>query len=237
MLENNIEQIKKTTLSQDIVQKLMELIINGTLPRGEKLPSERQLMEMFGVGRSSLREAIRSLTTLGLIEVRVPEGTFVVDTLGDFFTKHLDLMSKISFDNITELIEARIELEGTLVEMAARKADEKDKQRLKKAIENMNLSTNDEDFLRSDLDFHTLVTEIAKNSFLVQVMHILREVTREWIYKVLKGYSVKESVIEQHERIANAIIANDEEAARKAMTDHLVLVSRLLIEFQQTDNK
>ncbi|WP_367760685.1 FadR/GntR family transcriptional regulator [Ammoniphilus sp. 3BR4] len=89
------------------------------IKNGEKLPAEKQLMEMFGVGRSTLREAIRALEVLGLVEVKVPGGTFVVEEFGDFFTKNLGLISKISFNNIIELVEARAELEVILVDMAA----------------------------------------------------------------------------------------------------------------------
>ncbi|MCS0789875.1 FadR family transcriptional regulator [Cytobacillus firmus] len=234
MLEGKINQLKKTTLAQDIVQQLMELIINGSIAPGEKLPSERQLMEMFGVGRSSLREAIRALVALELVEVRVPEGTFVTQSFGGFFTKHLSLMSKISFENISELVEARLKLETMLVELAAKKSGQKEGELLDKIILSMKDADN-EGFLHADLKFHMTIAKIAGNSFLFEVMHILQDITKAWMFKVIESYPIQEEAIKHHEKIAQAIKNNDIKSAGEAMTEHIEIVSKLLLEFQDEE--
>ena len=89
MLEGKAKPVKKVLVTQSVTQQLIDLIMNGSIAPGEKLPTEKQLMEVFNVGRSSLREAIRALVALELIEVRVPEGTFVSKTFGGFLTKQL----------------------------------------------------------------------------------------------------------------------------------------------------
>lgn len=232
MLQENIKQVsRRNNLSQNVVQQLIELIMDGTIKNGEKLPAEKQLMEMFGVGRSTLREAIRALEVLGLVEVKVPGGTFVVEEFGDFFTKNLGLISKISFNNIIELVEARAELEVILVDMAARKATKEDIKELEENINKMKNCSGNEEFLESDLEFHILVSKIAKNSFMSQVMNILREVTREWISKVIGKYSVKEEVIAQHEKVFLAIKNGDRNLAKVAMAEHLKSVGDLLLEY------
>lgn len=231
MLEGKINQLKKTTLSQDIVQQLMELIINGTISPGEKIPSEKELMELFGVGRSTLREATRALAALELIEVRVPEGTFVTESFGGFFTKHLALMSKISFDNIIELIEARVKYETDLAEMAAEKSTPADHQRLDNILLVMKKANTNEEFLKTDLEFHTAIAEIARNSFMLQVMNILRDITKEWMFKVIESSSIQEKAITHHMKIAKAIKENNKEEAGNAMLEHLTIVSELLLEY------
>ncbi|MED3574888.1 FadR/GntR family transcriptional regulator [Cytobacillus praedii] len=231
MLEGKINQLKKTTLSQDIVQQLMELITNGTISPGEKLPSEKELMELFGVGRSTLREATRALAALELIEVRVPEGTFVTESFGGFFTKHLALMSKISFDNIIELIEARVKYETDLAEMAAEKSTPADHQRLDNILHVMKQANTNEEFLRSDLEFHTAIAEIARNSFMLQVMNILRDITKEWMFKVIESSTIQERAIAHHMKIAKAIKDNNKVEAGNAMLEHLTIVSDLLLEY------
>jgi len=235
MLEDKVIQIQKTTVAQNILQQLIDLIMNGTLAPGEKLPSEKQLMELFKAGRSSLREAIRALIALGLVEVRVPEGTFVSATLGGFFTKHLALMSKISFDNITELIEARIKIETDLAELAAIKASGEDIERLNRLVESMREAGENEQFLNADLEFHMTLASIARNSFLEQVLNILRDITKTWILKVIQSDSSKRLALGQHERIAEAIAAHDPQAAAAAMAAHLESVSSLLLDIQKEE--
>lgn len=232
MLEKNINRVERTTLSQDIVQQLMTLIVNGDISPGEKLPSERKLMELFGVGRSTMREAIQALSALGLVEVKVPLGTFVPENFDDFFTKHLALMSKISFDNILELIEARTLLEMDLAEIAAEKSNEEDHHKLDHILLAARKSEGNEEFIKYDMEFHATIAEIANNSFLLHMLNILQGVTKEWMHKVIKLHSPFELVIEQHQKIADAIKCKDKELARAEMKKHLSRVSNLLLEIQ-----
>ncbi|MFD0711994.1 FadR/GntR family transcriptional regulator [Paenibacillus sp. GCM10027626] len=240
MLGDKVTQIEKTTISQNIVQQLIDLILNGTIGHGEKLPSEKQLMELFKVGRSSLREAIRSLVTLGLIEVRVPEGTFVKESFGDFFTKHLGLMSRISFENIAELIEARTAIESDIAELAAVKVTEEDLAKLEERLDLMkeaNKSGDNEKFLQSDLQFHFILAEIGRNSFMLHVMTILRDISREWIKNVIQLETSKELAIQQHEKVLHAVKQKNAEAARIAMKEHLHSVSELLLSIHKKESE
>ncbi|TSB47276.1 FadR/GntR family transcriptional regulator [Alkalicoccobacillus porphyridii] len=237
MFEGQINPVTKTTMSQNIVQQLMELIINGTLARGDKLPSEKQLMEMFGVGRSTLREAIRALVALGLVEVRVPEGTFVAESFGDFFTKHLDLMSKISYENILELVEARVKLEAVLAEMAAEKSSDEDHVKLDRVIERMRDSSDHALFLELDLEFHRLIADMARNTFLTEVLQISSVVTKVWMVKVIEGYSIRQKLIDQHIAVAEAIKAKHPTKAKEAMSTHLDTINQLLIEYKQKNGE
>lgn len=237
MLENQVNQVKKVPVSQHVTQQLIDLIMNGTISMGEKLPPERKLMEMFGVGRSSLREAIRALVALGLVEVRVPEGTFVSVNFGDFFTKQLALMSKISFENTAELVEARIAIETDIAELAAVKVNNEDLQKLDGFLLKMKEAENNEDFLKADLGFHTTLGEVSRNSFMIQVMRILRETTAKWINKVIQIEESKELAITQHENIFNAIKKKEPKEAAEAMFKHLEFVSELLMKMKENERK
>ncbi|RAP77921.1 FadR/GntR family transcriptional regulator [Paenibacillus montanisoli] len=237
MIRNKVTQVERKTVAQNILQQLIELIMNGTLAPGEKLPTEFQLMEMFGAGRSSLREAIKALAALGLIEVRVPEGTFVSATMGGFFTKQLALVSKISFDNIVELIEARIKIETDLAELAAWKSTEEELKELHDCLELMRTAENNVQFTQGDLQFHIQLGNMAKNSFLIHVLHILHDITATWIMKVIQTESSKKLAVSQHERIYQAVASKDPAAAGQAMTEHLESVSALLLEVRDKELK
>ncbi|MFD4820613.1 FadR/GntR family transcriptional regulator [Peribacillus butanolivorans] len=229
MFENKINQIKKSTLSQNIIQQIMQLIMDGSVSPGEKLPNERQLMELFGVGRSTLREAINALVAMGLIEVRVPEGTFVSESFSSFFTKHLRLMSKVSFNNIEELIEARIAYESDLAELAALKGTSKDFAELDNVLNRMMQEQDNEQFLLLDIEFHNLIARIARNSFMNEVLFILLDITKEWMHRVIQNYPVKDIAFDHHKKIAGAIKAKDPEKAREYMNEHLQEVSKILL--------
>ncbi|MFK9093097.1 FadR/GntR family transcriptional regulator [Bacillus salipaludis] len=229
MFENKITQIKKSTLSQNIVQQIMELIMDGTVSPGEKLPNERQLMELFGVGRSTLREATNALVAMGLIEVRVPEGTFVSESFSSFFTKHLKLMSKVSFNNIEELIEARIAYECDLVSLAALKRTPKDIKELDQVLTKMAQEQDNEQFLLFDLEFHNLIAKMARNSFMNEVLFILLDIIKEWMHRVIQNYPIKEIALDHHKKIAEAIKAKKADTAREMMYEHLHEVSKILL--------
>ena len=232
-----MKKVKRIPISQGVTEQLIDLIMSGELPKGEKLPPEKELKDIFGVGRSSLREAIKAVEALGLLEVRVPEGTFVSEDLGGFFTKQLALMSKIGFNNISELIEARKTIETQTAILAAKKATDADIEELSTILNKMKQYKNDSDFQKYDLGFHKKVTEMSRNSFLIQVMKILQEITSLWIKKVIPLENTKPVAIKQHNSIFEAIKNNDTKATSSAMEIHLKHVGDLLILVNENEQK
>lgn len=236
-MDNVIKKVKRIPISQGVTEQLIDLILSGELPAGEKLPPEKKLMDNFGIGRSSLREAIKAIEALGLVEVRVPEGTFVSENLGDFFTKHLALMSKIGFDNISELIEARLTIETQVAVLAAKKATKEDIKELTTCLKEMENATSDSEFQKWDLNFHKTLAEMSRNSFLIQVMKILHEITSIWIKKVIALDKIKENAIKQHKEVLTSIKNNDEKATFNAINHHLNYVSDSLIKVNNIEQK
>lgn len=235
MIRNNLTPAKKIPLTQNVTQQLIDLIMAGNIAPGEKLPTEKELMDIFGIGRSSLREAIRALVALGLVEVKVSQGTFVSECFGDFFTKQLALMSKISFENIIELIEARIAIETDIAEMAAKKATSDDVKNLVNICRGMKAAQSDEEYQNCDLKFHIALAEISRNSFMLQVMKILNNITGLWIRKVIQVGDSKKQAILQHERIIDAIHDKNVSETVIAMREHLESVSKTLLEIQKSE--
>lgn len=235
-MDELIKKVKRVPISQGVTQQLIDLIMSGKFSTGEKLPSEKKLMDAFGIGRSSLRESIKALEALGLVEVRVPEGTFVSESLGDFFTKQLALMSKIGFDNISELIEARMIIETQIAILASQKATDDDISDLTTLLNIMIHSKSNFEYQKSDVDFHKKLAEMSRNSFLIQVSNILQEITFIWIKKVITLPNVKSFAIDQHSEILDAIKNKDITATFKAMDNHLKYVSELLIQVNNSES-
>ena len=133
---NMIQPIKrKENMANLVAKQLIDLIVSGTFSTGERLPSEKDLCEMFAVGRNTLREATRALNILGFIDIRVPEGMFVAQSPDNFYTRSMQLTSKYGYDNVEELTEARIAVECAIVRLAAQKAGEAEKQKLQEVME------------------------------------------------------------------------------------------------------
>ncbi|MBR5641572.1 MAG: FadR family transcriptional regulator [Firmicutes bacterium] len=236
-----IQQIpKRENMSNLVAKEIMDLIVNGQYKPGERLPTEKDFCEQLGVGRNTLREAIRALSILGFVEVRVPEGTFVADSLDNFFVLKAQLRSRSVFDNAVALAEARAYIEKITVRLAALKATESDKCAL---AEVMDMHVNAEDSNRRrecDARFHLLVAEIAGNPFITQMLLLLIDEIYEWIGGVLSNEpSANTESIQQHKKIYECIARNDPDGAEEAMSIHMRSVTKpyLSIKNKDTENK
>ncbi|PYV34221.1 MAG: hypothetical protein DMG22_06920 [Acidobacteria bacterium] len=120
ILQNKFMPIDKTSLSEEIAGQIMSLVSSGDLMPGQKLPSERELCLRFGVGRSSLREALRCLTIVGVLETRVGEGTFLAMNRDKFIGKVLEWRVATERKNVENLMKVRLALETETASNAAK---------------------------------------------------------------------------------------------------------------------
>lgn len=230
-----IQPIKRKESTANLVAKQMiDLIVSGQFSCGERLPSEKELCEMFQVGRNTLREAVRALNILGFIDVRVPEGMFVAQSPDNFYTKKMQLSSKYGYNNVKELTEARMSIECAIVRLAAKKANEQDKEKLRGIYQIMKNTTDDRDRRAADAQFHMMVAEIAQNGFLQQTLLLLLDGMNEWMAKVEVGAPTANLIsTPQHEDILDAICKNDEELAVQKMNDHLSYVGKIYLAIEE----
>lgn len=225
---------RKENVANLVAKQMIDLIVSGKFSCGEHLPSEKELCEMFQVGRNTLREAVRALNILGFIDVRVPEGMFVAQSPDNFYTKKMQLASKYGYDNVEELTEARISIECAIVKLAAKKAGEQDKEKLRAIYLKMKNTSDDRARLAADAQFHMMVAEIAKNGFLKQTLLLLLDGMNEWMARVEVGApSANQISTPQHEEILNAICQNDVELAAKKMNEHLSYVGGLYLDIER----
>jgi len=233
--------MKKTTLSEQIARQLEEMIAEGTLKPGERLPAERKLAERLGVSRPSLREAIKKLASKGLMESRQGGGTYIKTTLEDGLTNPLlDLLQQHP-ESRFDVLEVRHALDGQAAYYAALRATDTDRERIRRAYEHMidlhHNSANPMDEATADADFHLSICEASHNIVLLHTMRSLFIVLQRTIkHNLDKLYTIPrvfEPLSNQHEALMRTVIDGNPDAARKAAQTHLVFVEESLQEIDQ----
>lgn len=214
-------------------------IVDRHLKPGDRLPSERELVDEFGVSRSVIREALNTLSTRGLVDVRHGSGTYVLIPDPSHITEPLDRYLKLagSADRFENLLEARYALEVQIAGLAARRATEEDIETLCENLEKTsrlahaeNIDEIHDEFMQGDLEFHITLAEITGNDLLVvllQSINTLSMVFRKAAYLFDPADAVgKVEVL--HGAILERVAAHDEEGARAAMVAHLEQAYELL---------
>lgn len=226
-----IQPVQRVSLSDKIVEQIIDLISRDVLKPGDRLPSERDLCKRFGVGRTSLREALRSLTVMGILEGRVGEGTFVNRGNSKHLEKTLQWGMLLDAKTVQDLIETRLMLESESASLAAVRATVQDLEAIRATVMGMaGALAQREEFLAHDLEFHLLIAQASKNSILFSLLGTTRGYLQEWIKRTLgQGEEATDTVpqraelsVKQHEEVVEAVSAGDAERARQAMSDHIL---------------
>ena len=199
-----------------IAETLKQQITEGTYRAGDKLPTEPELMKTFGVGRSSVREAVKLLVNMGVVRVQQGSGTFVaVPSNND------DVNIKMSTADRTELDEVRKILDIAIVEKAVARRTEKDIERMRASLEKRKVNAEKdllEECIEADLNFHIAIADAAHNRILADIYrsaatHLLSEFNR--IYDGTDCFINSQT---SHEKLLKHIIAGDLKNARKTAT-------------------
>lgn len=211
---------KSSRLSTDVIQDLISDIDNGKYQAGDKLPSEHELIAQFNVSRTVIREVIANLRANNLIETRQGKGAFVLPKplLDGFQLKDTDSSAA---DKLGYILDMRIAIEAETALMAAKNRTEKDLQRIKAAIVEMESMINEEKApLQADLNFHYAIAIASKNPHFLGLLkyidsHLVPE--KQQITPIQR----KIQALKEHEQICHAIELGDPDAARAAMRLHL----------------
>lgn len=223
--------IKTKKIYQEVIEQIKELIADGTLHPGDKLISERELAEKLGVGRSAVREAFRSLETMGLIEIRPGEGTFVREASVHKLIEPLAMVMLMEKKHNRDILEVRKIIEVGAAELAAERRTEDELHRIEEALkqmkEDMDKGLSGEE---TDYRFHKAVAESAHNPLIIRLWHTVGDsmqqamkVARE---KFFNAIGTKERLLDEHRKIYEAIKDKDAAKAAEYMLDHLAKVER-----------
>jgi GntR family transcriptional repressor for pyruvate dehydrogenase complex len=200
----------------------MDLIGNGDLKPGQRLPSERELCEQFGASRSSLREALRCLSIVGVLNARVGEGTSVALDGGKFMRRIMEWRMITEQNDIVNLLEIRIALEAVSAANTALHRTEEDIKELRSLLSKMKIALKDpKEFAVLDLEFHIALANASGNSMLSDFVSVIRNQLARALAKVLLLPNAVPLSFKEHISIVKAIECGDADAARKAMNIHL----------------
>ncbi len=239
--------MKIERLSDRIAQRIEDMIVDGTLEPGGRLPAERQLAERLGVSRPSLREAIQMLASRGLLHTRQGGGSYVSRELSNSVTDPLLEVLKKHPESRFDVLEARHALDGQAAYYAALRATKGDHRRIRQAFDTMiRLHHEGDDPMaeaRADAAFHLSITEASHNVVLLHLTRGLFTVLENTIeHNLDKLYTIPrvfEPLSQQHENLMHAVIDGEPDAARQAAQDHMVFIEESLqtIDEQQARHK
>lgn len=222
VLMPKIQPILKTSISDDIVDQIMTLISRGDLKPGQRLPSERELCLRFGAGRSSLREALRCLSIVGVLNARVGEGTSVALDGGKFLGKILEWRLITEQHDIENLMEVRGGLESVSAAGAARSVTPQQLASLDSLLEKMKRCEDDHKrFAALDVDFHLAIAQASGNLLLLDMISMIRGQLAKALSRVLMLPTALPLSNKEHGRIVQCIRDHDPESASAAMVSHI----------------
>jgi len=221
------EAIRRSKVYEEVAKQLERLILKKLQP-GDKLPAERELAEMFGVSRSSIRDAIRSLELVGLVEPRQGAGTVVREVSAESLVNPLTIV--LARQQISELLDFRKMLEPPLAARAATHASVEDITEMEEILRRQDDKLRRRELaIEEDSEFHYNVAMASDNSVVLKVLDVLMDLLRETRERALQVEGRPQKSLAGHRRILMAIKRRDPAAAEDAMRRHIQDVEKIVL--------
>jgi DNA-binding FadR family transcriptional regulator len=220
-------KISRRKLSDEVFDRLYSMLLIGDYVPGDHLPSERELMEMFGVGRPAIREAMQTLERLGLVAIQHGQRPRVTAPTAEGLMSQIELTAMHMLSNspqsLEHLKEARSFFELGMVARAARTAGEADITRLEELLERQSRELNRDAlaFIKADMAFHQAIAVTTGNPIFIAVSHAMLDWLAHFHTAMLHWKGNEHVTLEEHERIVDAIRRHDEVGAVNEMRSHL----------------
>ncbi len=219
---SKLQKVTRTSLSEDIVQQILALLSTGDLKPGQRLPSERELCKYFGVGRSSLREAVRCLVMIGILEVSTGNGTFMAINAERFIGKIFEWRMLTQRHNMENLMEVRLALECAAAARAAVCVTEAQLKQLELVVEKMQRTIGQpKRFIKLDLEYHVLLAEASNNDLLFDLLYMIRSQLSTAMLTFVTMPGGDSLACKHHAALLKALQARDAMEARSIMQTHL----------------
>lgn len=230
---------ERITLTDNIVEKLIQYIADNNLRAGDMLPSESQLTEALGVSRLPLREALSRMKALGVIVVRQGKGAIVQSVnVANLFRQLSPIMRSQANLNLKHMLEVRLSIEPSVARLAAIRRDDASLAVMRQCIECMEANLmNIDEFIRCDLEFHSAIAIATKNAaldILVSTIHDIMSAV-QWSYP--NSVEFRTLSLGHHKNIYDAILAGDAEGAASAISAHLADIEKNIRREQGNNGK
>ncbi len=242
------EQLKTKKFNQLIIEQIKTLIENGTLKKGDKLPSERTLAEQFGTSRASIREAMSALDMMGVIETRTGSGNYIKIDIEESQIDEALIREILANHELFDIYEAREAIEPSLIYLAAERRTENDIKEFKKIndkLDKISKTMKDDsekiyEYMEEDRKFHLKIAEMSHNPILFKLYASISLLLKEETWLELKRVDILEKGASQteseHREIAKSIIDGDSIEAKEKLLIHLQRIKEGLV-FMVKDKK
>ncbi len=229
-----IAPIKKTRVAEEVADRIRVLMLDGSFPTGQPLPSERHLAERFGVSRGSIRDALRTLETIGLLETRHGQGTFPRELSVDRLVAPLASVMAYRADLQDELMDVRRMFEPAVAHAAALRATEEDLTDLQRIIDTQRQKLKSgESAITEDTAFHAVLARATRNRVVMSIMATLNDLLVESRTHSLQQKGRPARSMDGHEAVVAALRRRDPEGASQAMYTHIDQIA----DFQTPDHR
>ena len=230
----NIKNIRPVKLYENVIEEIKKLIRKKKLKEGDKLPTEKELIKKLFVSQGTLREAFRTLESMGIMESIPGKGRFISKGRRNNFVDSDDIIFSLKKSSLLDLLEAREIIEAKILELAAQRATEDDIRiieqvlnKMKKAIEVDTIRNTL--FLDISISFHFAVAKATHNIVLYNMLKQPIELLREIEMKTLKKEGRIKEIQEEHQAMFQAIKSHDPKKAKKLLKKHLRNIREIII--------
>jgi GntR family transcriptional regulator, transcriptional repressor for pyruvate dehydrogenase complex len=217
-------------VTDEAIEKIKAMIVSGTLRAGDRLPKEADLAAELGLSRNSLREAVKALSLVNILDVRQGDGTYVTSLEPTLLLEALSFIVDFHRDaTVLELLQVRRILEPAATAMATERATDDEIDDLRKLLDSLGPDPAVEDLVANDLEFHRRIAVSSGNSVLSSLVESMSApTTRARVWRGLTQAGVGARTVAEHRAILDAMASRDPEAARSWATVHIAAVEQWL---------
>jgi GntR family transcriptional repressor for pyruvate dehydrogenase complex len=237
---NVFRPIQHSRSAEEVAHQIEGLVLEGVLRVGDRLPGERELALETGVSRPIVREAIKHLEDRGILESRHGGGTYVADVIGTVFSPQISALLASHSRATLDYLEYRREIEAIAARLAASRGTQADRELLSGVVARMEAAHEAEDFeteARADIEFHSLIGEMAHNLVLLHTLRSCYKLLSEGIFqnrsRLYQTPDGRSKLLAQHRAIHEAIIRGDAIAAETAARAHISHIIEATLELER----
>lgn len=225
-----LTNIKTPKVYDQVIEEIKNKIKKGEIKKGDKLSSEREMAESLGVSRTSVREALRALEVIGLVESRQGAGNYIRTNFNNSLFEPLSIMFMLQESSPKEMYDLRETLELQCAKLSAKNIEDNELELLTAILDRMYVAESEEESLELDIKFHYLLAKTSRNVLLINVLEVISQLMDEFIKKsrmqILHEGNTRENLLEIHENLVRALKCRDELKVSSAMKEHFDLIRK-----------